>query len=264
MYCDLYSTVMETFRCKLCNIQFKSKRCLTAHKKSQRHIKHMTNENSFKHKCGCGKSYEHRQSLFHHRKSCMNSLRKETETEKEDEVASLKIEMEELKEELKQLKAEKSVTNTTNNNTNIETQNITINLNAHGCENLDYLGKADLIDSIHHVFKSVPNLISKIYFNPEHPENHNVKITDRRSPYISVYTKEKKWKFFNKRDTVGNMIDTSLMMLDDTFMDNKSCLPVPVRDGFQRLQKAYEKNDNKTMKKNINKEVDMVIMNGPN
>ena len=110
MYCDLYSTEMETFRCKLCNIQFKSKRCLTAHKKSQRHIKHMTNENSFKHKCGCGKSYEHRQSLFHHRKSCMNSLRKEAE--KKDEVKPAEPEKQkehikevsELKEEIRLLK----------------------------------------------------------------------------------------------------------------------------------------------------------------
>ena len=153
---------------------------------------------------------------------------------------------------------------TTNNNTNnIETQNnnITIHLNAHGCENLDYLSQTDLIDSIHHVFKSIPNLVAKIYFNPEHPENHNIKITDRRSPYISVYTKDNKWKLANKRDTVENMIDNSFLMLDDTFEGNKSRLPVSIRNGFERLQKAYEDSEKKTMK-NINKEVDMVIMNG--
>ena len=256
---------MEAFHCGLCNIQFKSKRCLTAHKKSQRHVKHMTNEHCIKHQCVCGKSYAHRQSLFNHRKSCTHNQCKETEKETDNDLISLKTEMEELKEELKQLKAEKSVTNNhTNNNTNnIETQNnnITINLNAHGCENLDYLSQTDLIDSIHHVFKSIPNLVAKIYFNPEHPENHNIKITDRRSPYISVYTKDNKWKLANKRDTVENMIDNSFLMLDDTFEGNKSRLPVSIRNGFERLQKAYEDSEKKTMK-NINKEVDMVIMNG--
>ena len=61
---------MESFYCELCNIQFKSKRCLTAHKKSQRHKKYLANQNSLKYKCICGKSYEHRQSLFNHRKTC--------------------------------------------------------------------------------------------------------------------------------------------------------------------------------------------------
>jgi hypothetical protein len=255
------------YECETCACSFVRKQHYDRHLTSTKHKRRVTSGSTMLQCKDCKKTFTYASGLSKHKHMCKYEAKETTTKNLEHENDILKKERDSLKEELKQLKAEKSVTNTTNNNninnTNIETQNITINLNAHGCENLDYLGKADLIDSIHHVFKSVPNLISKIYFNPEHPENHNVKITDRRSPYISVYTKEKKWKFFNKRDTVGNMIDTSLMMLDDTFMDNKSCLPVPVRDGFARLQKAYEKNDNKTMK-NINKEVDMVIMNGPN
>ena len=263
---------MDQYICKDCNLAFKVKKCLTAHMKTQKHINRITNKEikENKYKCPCGKAYKYKQGLYTHRKSCNHDNCEETKNESDDDLISLKTEVKELKKEIKELKAGKSVANNTttttttnNNHTNIETQNnITIHLNAHGNENLDYLSKGDVIDSIHHVFKSIPNLVAKIYFNPDHPENHNVKITDRRSPYISVYTKDNKWKFANKRDTVGNMIDNSFLMLDDTFEDNKSRLPVSIRNGFERLQKAYEDSEKKTMN-NINKEVDMVIMNGP-
>ena len=247
-------------KCETCSIVFSRKQAYETHLKSKKHVKR--SEPNKLHVCGCGKSYSCKQSLYVHKKKCNKQSCEQQMNLFMEQLEKVQQKNEELKEELKQLKAEKSVT-TNNNTNNIETQNnnITINLNAHGCENLDYLSQTDLIDSIHHVFKSIPNLVAKIYFNPEHPENHNIKITDRRSPYISVYTKDNKWKLANKRDTVENMIDNSFLMLDDTFEGNKSRLPVSIRNGFERLQKAYEDSEKKTMK-NINKEVDMVIMNG--
>jgi hypothetical protein len=173
-------------------------------------------------------------------------------------------EIEELKQEIDRLKAEKSVINNNNNTTNNNTtnNNITINLNTHGKENIDYLSQTDLMKSVSRVFKSVPDLIWKIYFNPNHPENHNVIITDRRSPYINVFTKDKKWKLANKRDTIGSMIDSSYMILDETFQNNKSEFSSSIQDSFKRFQDKFGKSEKKTMKE-INKEVHMVIMNGP-
>ena len=252
------------FNCETCACSFVRKQHYDRHLTSTKHKRRVASGSSMIQCKDCKKTFTYASGLSKHKRVCKYET-KETSTSLEQENSILKEERDSLKEELKQLKAEKSVTNNhTNNNTNnIETQNnnITINLNAHGCENLDYLSQTDLIDSIHHVFKSIPNLVAKIYFNPEHPENHNIKITDRRSPYISVYTNDNKWKLANKRDTVENMIDNSFLMLDDTFEGNKSRLPVSIRNGFERLQKAYEDSEKKTMK-NINKEVDMVIMNG--
>ena len=269
---------MQTISCELCNMKFKTEKYLKAHLKSKRHLMWSETKPTKLHKCHCGKVFSHRQSLYLHKKSC-------TDTSVDDDAESLKTllveerqiheqeikthveTVQELKEELKQLKAEKSVTNnnTTNNNTtnnNTTNNNITINLNTHGKENIDYLSQTDLMKSVSRVFKSVPDLIWKIYFNPNHPENHNVIITDRRSPYINVFTKDKKWKLANKRDTIGSMIDSSYMILDETFENNKSEFSTSIQDGFKRFQDKFEKSEKKTMKE-INKEVHMVIMNGP-
>jgi hypothetical protein len=66
----------------------------------------------------------------------------------------------------------------------------------------------------------------------------------------------------NRRATIGSMIDSSYMLLDATFEDNKSELSTSIRNGFKRFQDKFGKIEKKTMKE-INKEVDMVIMNGP-
>ena len=255
-------------KCETCSIVFSRKQAYETHLKSKKHAKR--SEPNKLHICGCGKSYSCRQSLYVHRKTCNQQSCDASIDSFREQLEKIQQTNEELKEELKQLKAQKSVTNnnnTTNNNNNTTNNNttnnnITINLNAHGKENIDYLSQSDLMKSVSRVFKSVPDLIWKIYFNPNHPENHNVIITDRRSPYINVFTKDKKWKLANKRDTIGSMIDSSYMILDETFENNKSEFSTTIQDGFKRFQDKFGKSEKKTMKE-INKEVDMVIMNGP-
>ena len=91
-----------------------------------------------------------------------------------------------------------STGNTTNSHDNshnkIENQNITININAFGNENLEYIDDKAITECISRVYKSIPSLLEKIHFDPEHPENHNIKITNKKLPYASVMGNNKKWK----------------------------------------------------------------------
>jgi hypothetical protein len=74
-------------------------------------------------------------------------------------------------------------TNCNNNNSNnhIETQNnIEIVVNSFGHENIDHLTDQIICKLIKTApFTSVPLLIEKIHFDPDHPENHNIKITNK-------------------------------------------------------------------------------------
>jgi hypothetical protein len=269
---------MDCFHCELCNITFKSKRCLTAHKKTQRHMKHVTKEIGTRYKCMCGKSYAHRQSLFNHSKTCTHAKVEDKKEKEDDDVVLLKSttedeneslkqelqkqheeEIEELKQEIERLKAEKSVIN---NNQNIETQNnINIHLNAYGKENLDYITDTVMLRCINHITRSIPMLVSKIHFDPKHPENHNIKITNHRLPYVKILNKKKQWEYANREQTMVNVICKSYSMLETTYEGYKDEIPESTQKHFENFQNKYNENDDKTMK-NLNQHVEMIMMNG--
>ncbi len=73
--------------------------------------------------------------------------------------------------------------NTNCNNTNHETNNnITINIHAFGRENIEHIDKKDILSCIGCVYKSIPSLVQKIHFDPEHPENHIGELRPPKTP----------------------------------------------------------------------------------
>ena len=77
------------------------------------------------------------------------------------------------------------------NNTHIENQQINIHINNYGKENLDYITEGYISKLLKIPYGAVPKLIKHIHFNPEHPENHNIKITNKKLPYASVFKDDK-------------------------------------------------------------------------
>ena len=90
------------------------------------------------------------------------------------------------------------------------------------------------------------NVIKKIYFNPEHPENHSIKMDNKRRGEVTVYTNEEKFeskKISDIKDKVtdvaigkteyyanekkfpdrliNNMADTSIQQFTDVISESK-------------------------------------------
>ena len=107
-----------------------------------------------------------------------------------DQVEDLLIELQNLQIQQKL----QNITNTTNNLNKI----INININNYGSENTDYLKKEYLDNLLTGAFTAIPKLIQNIHFNPHHPENHNIKITNKKEPYIKV-RKNDKWELQDKK-----------------------------------------------------------------
>ena len=262
---------MQTTCCEICNMKFKTEKYLKAQLKSKRHLMWSETKPKKQHQCNCGKIFSHRQSLYLHKKTCtcthidevesvetLKTLIVEERQIHEQEIKSNEDKLEELKEVIKQLKADKSITNN-----NIETQNnnITINVNALGHENLDYITDKIMLKCIDHVHNSIPMLVNKLHFDPKHPENHNIKITNRRLPYMKVVNKKNEWEFANKKHTIEKLIDKSYIMLETTYEGYKDDMPVSKQHHFEQFQNNFNTQDNTTMK-NLNQNVEMVIMNG--
>ena len=91
-----------------------------------------------------------------------------------------------------------------NQGTNI-TYNTNIMLNAFGNENTSYIDQQFISKLIQTgPMNSISKLLKHLHFNPEHSENHNIKITNKASSYAEVYNGIG-WEETNKRKTIDNM-----------------------------------------------------------
>ena len=268
--------------CSPCGMPFKTNKCLQKHLKCKRHtdrINKITKLPSFM--CdACGKKYSHRQSLYTHKLLCVSEpvavvactpfqevLQQQMDEMKlvfEKERQEMKLAFEEsMKEQINRIldKYAGTTNNNTTNNNNIETQNITININAFGNENTDYIDDKAILACISKVYKSIPSLLEKIHFDPKHPENHNIKITNKKLPYASVMGNNQKWKTVDRKDAIDTMVNNSYNILDDKFKENKDKIPVTKQEHFRGFQSRFDTEDKELMKE-IKSEVDMMVLNG--
>ena len=264
----------------------KSQKNLNIHFSSVRHkLREQNRHNEKQFVCSCSKVFTKASNLSRHRKKCnfkpvvntneshstpiekqLEDLKLTIEEERhrhEEERRRYDEEREELREQIKIL-LEKvgDNTNVTNNNVNIDTQNnnVTININAFGNENLDYITDKVIVKCIGRVYNSIPVLIEKIHFDPKHPENHNIKITNRKLPYASVMTENNKWKTIDNNDAIDKMVVQGYDLLDIKYDDNKKHIQPYIQDRFKEFQSKYNNQDKKTMK-TIKKQVELSILN---
>lgn len=261
--------------CNVCCIYTKSKRNYELHCKTARHqsrVQFRTNESiQIKHVCCCGKIFTQQSNLSRHRKEC--ETHKNMKCSAPDFVNELKNqhdeEMKDLKEQIKQLQSEKSITNSTNNTNNnnidnsIDTQNnnVNISINSFGKENTQYITDGMMEKYVCRVYNGIPMLVKKIHCDPKHPENHNIKMTNHRLPYVKVLNDNNQWVFANKKNTINNLIDKSYLMLETTYEGCRDELPGYSQRNFEQFQTKFIAGDKETMK-SLNENVQMVLLNG--
>ena len=176
-------------------------------------------------------------------------------------------EREEMKTQIAKLLDKHAEVHTTTNNSNntisnnIETQHITININAFGNENVDYIDDKAILACIGRVYKSIPSILEKIHFDPKHPENHNIKITNKKLPYASVMGDNQKWKTVDRKDAIETMVLNGYNLLDEKYTENKDKLPTVKQQNFEGFQSKFETEDKDVMRQ-IKTDVDMMVLNG--
>jgi hypothetical protein len=143
---------------------------------------------------------------------------------------------------------------------NIGTQ-FNININSFGNENLDYIDNKSILACIDRVYKSIPSLLEKIHFDPEHPENHNIKITNKKLPYASVMGNNKKWRTVDRKDAIDSMVSNGYNLLDEKYTENKDKFAPSKQQRIEGFLSKCETEDKDVMKQ-IRSEVDMMVLNG--
>jgi hypothetical protein len=279
-----------SYFCSTCCISLASRKSLKRHHASTKHLNRL--ENNLKHVCNCGRSFTLPVNLYRHRKICtytepvietkieessqviqlLQAQLSKKDTEMRERLDKKDKEMDELRNQVEILIEKTSSNtpptttncNTNNSNNHIETQNnIEIIVNSFGSENIDHLTDQIICKLIKTApFTSVPQLIEKIHFDPEHPENHNIKITNKKLNYAEI-VRNNKWVTANKKKVIDDVIQKSYDLLDEKYTENKDDISEKRQERFQNFQEKYEQADEELLR-NIKNDVDLLLINGTN
>lgn len=258
------------FYCNICKIKLSCSKSLKRHNESARHKNRI--ENKANHVCDCGKSFTLLTNLSRHRKTCKFTKDQESEKEQNEDIMSLKSKLEEvtkqhdedievLKEQIKKLQSGGNKNNRCDNNIDTQNNNININMNSFGQENIKYITDSMMEKYIGRVYNSIPTLVDVMHFHPDHPENHNIKMTNHRLQYVKVLDKDKKWVYANKQNTINKLIDKSYTMLETTFEGCRDELSEINQRNFEQFQTNFIAGERETMKR-LTDNVQMVLLNG--
>ena len=175
------------------------------------------------------------------------------------EIVKLREENTQLKTKLYALQTTAGIGgNVTNNNT---TNNININIiNNFGKENMDYITPEFLNQTIQQVYDSIPTLLKHIHFNPEHPENHNLKLPNKRDKYMLVKRSDQ-WKHENKRDVLDSLVRKAHYYMVDHIPNDD----IPNHDRLKKncilLHRQKLDDEDKDTIKDAHNRVEIMILN---
>ena len=143
------------------------------------------------------------------------------------------------------------------NTINIKEQNII--LNNYGHENLDYISRNYMNNLFKIPFGALPKLLTHIHFNPKHPENHNIKITNKKLPYASVW-EGNKWTVKDKKQVIDHMVDKGYTLIDDQFTTEENELDEYQKKKYKNFRNQFDSQDKK-LQKNLRKEIKIIVLN---
>jgi hypothetical protein len=288
---------MVIHKCEICNFSSKFKNDLNRHLKTKKHInneEHYEEDNKknfekglkkdlkglFSEKKGlkkdffiqqetdlfvcqyCFKSLKTRPIMLRHiRKTCKEKNEMENEKKELKEI----IESQSNKINKIEKKLEKSVKqiNNTQNNTNTNSNNTinnTIHINNYGEENLEMLTDEFKERCIKRPFYAIIDIIRKIHFNDDYPENKNMRIVNKRDNKIQVLD-DGKWKYRYKDEAVKYAFDDSNERLEQFYVEKSHKFRKFIKLCCEDIIKNIHECEPELMKE-LYKEMDLILLNG--
>jgi hypothetical protein len=100
-----------------------------------------------------------------------------------------------------------------------------IHLKPFGQENTNYLSDKERLEALHLGYPGLNHIVNHIFFNKDHPENHNVKIKSMKHELVLVYTVDDDWEHKPLDEAVDGMFKTSQIEIQKGLtMNDELCL----------------------------------------
>ncbi len=111
-------------------------------------------------------------------------------------------------------------------------------------------------------YMSIPHLIKMVHFDPKHPENHNIYVSNIQSKQLFLYN-GKKWVLKDKDEMIDNLISSSEYKLKETLgkwiedEENKDKFAFAIN----KFKKYLEMKDNDKITNNVKEEIKLMLYN---
>ena len=143
----------------------------------------------------------------------------------------------------------------------IDINDTTIIINNFGHENLNYVTDDMLKTYIKIPYNGVKLILEKIYFNEKHPENHNIKITNKKYPYVSVYLNGN-WEMRHKKHVIDEIIKKGNSLIKHQFETSELEFTTTQREQYKNY--IYHFENTKRIQKDLYNDVYLLLLNKTN
>ena len=220
----------------------------------------------------CDKEFSRRDSLTRHLNRCKLKKENEIETNKIEILEKHNTELLKAVEKLliecsnnNNKTSNKTLNNNNNNNTNslnTTNNNNTIIINNYGEEDTKYITKQFIVNLLKNKpFKAIPEMIKHTHFNKEHPENQNIRITNKKEPYVKI-RKDNKWELQDRKNTITDLIDKQHIKISNEKVEEQIERQCTSQEKINiiRCNEKYEEEEEDYIKRLYN-ESELVMLN---
>ena len=196
----------------------------------------------------CGQTFTKHQNYNRHKKNRCKKKGDLTRQELEIIIESRDQTIMELRYQIEKLLDKVGTTNHTTNNT------FNFVVNAFGKEDTSYIPSQYIQSLIKSCpYDSIPKLLKEIHFHPEHSENLNVKIPNKKLQMAQIFNGVS-WEYKDKKETIENMTDKAYGIL------NKHYDQTQENSYMEQFRNDFESGNKETHKK-IKERTELTILN---
>ena len=263
----IIETIKEYY-CQYCDKKFKHSSSKTKHEQNRCKVKKKIEEDNKKVnilKKEMSDHMEKQRELEKRLKNQEKEFMKRAEREKEE---FKKMLTEEFTKQLKMALVKQDFTmqpiDQSKNIQNNNNLNLTIKLNSFDKTDYSHIKDEDYLEFIRRGNMGLPDLIKKLHFNPEKPENHNIFISNIKSDYIKVY-EDGRWNTKLQYETINMIVQDNANIIEDLIekwfdSNHEFCVEFKwILDKYPRFLNRLS--DSKYVGKKVEQEVKLVMFN---
>jgi len=199
---EVYNQKISCFECTYCNHKYKTSNSLSSHKKLcvNKIIADEANNSMKELVKVLNERLKEKDNIIKNKENTINQNNKD----KDKELHAKNKELEAKNKQINELIKKAGIINNDNSINNGIINNIVIN--NYSNTDISHITEDDVRNSLKKWETCIPELIEKIHYNPDKPENYNIYISNLNNKNIMLYENDK-WNTNDRDEILDNIVD---------------------------------------------------------